>query len=54
MNTEIKRRREKAREGKMEKAVKAEEIKHETESKVRDGRKTQRVSKECSNVKDDV
>jgi hypothetical protein len=37
MNKEIKLRSETAREGKMEKTVRVEEIKRETESKVREG-----------------
>jgi hypothetical protein len=38
----------------MEKTVKGEEIKHETERRVREGRKIQRVGKEGSNVKDSI
>jgi len=38
----------------MEKTVKAEGMKHETESKVREGRKIRKVSKEGSNVKDNI
>lgn len=38
----------------MEKTVKADEIKHETDSKVWVERKIQRVSKEGSNVKDNI
>jgi hypothetical protein len=38
----------------MEKTVRVEEIKHETESKVREGRKIQKVSKAGDNEKDNI
>jgi hypothetical protein len=38
----------------MEKTMRVEEIKHETESKVREGRKIGRVSKEGNNVKENI
>jgi hypothetical protein len=38
----------------MEKRVRVEGIKHETDSKVREGRNIERVSKEGSNVKDNI